>query len=313
MAIEYEDSSSVPEKLALLVLIAAIVIGNVCVFVTYIVRSDGKHWSNMFVLGMAFVDLFIGSFVLPMRFISAYDKPLTSRLCAALTIGESCSIACIIYNILFMIFVRLYNLKKAFQPIRRRYIIILLLTIWLSLFVFYGIPFMINSSSYLLTVTSSTTNQTSFCTTYATSIHHPLWMSYAEIGLIFSFPLLCIFLGNTFLIRHLCQRRPRRLDSIDRREYLVAKKMTWHVLSLSLAFLCLCLPWISIRILIIFVNTKTIQRTLQITYYFLIVKCVVFPILYAATNASFRGSFAMYRHKRITTNNRVWTVHAYFR
>ncbi|UJR16350.1 hypothetical protein I4U23_003255 [Adineta vaga] len=313
MAVEYEDSSSIPEKLALLAFIAAIIIGNICVFITYIVRADGKHWSNMFILGIAFIDLFIGSFVLPMRFVSAYGNPLTSRLCTALAIGESCALACTIYSIVFMIYVRLYDLKQLSKNIRRRYIIILLITTWIASFLFYGIPFMINSSNYLLTMTSSTTNITSYCTTYTTSIYHPPWMAYTEIGVIYSFPLLCIFIGMILLAHHLCQQRPRGLDSIDRKHYVEQKKMTRHVLILSLAFLCLCLPWISVRVLITFLNTKTIQRTLQITYYILILKSVLFPILYAATNASFRGSFAIYRHKRITTNNRVWTVEGYFR
>src|SRR5271163_1690660 len=112
MSDQYESSSSTPEKLTLLVFIAAIVTGNICVFVTYLVRGQGRHWSNVFVLGMALIDLFIGSFILPMRFVSAYGSPLTSKLCAALTIGESCALASVIYAILFMVYTRLYDLKK---------------------------------------------------------------------------------------------------------------------------------------------------------------------------------------------------------
>ncbi|CAF4915508.1 unnamed protein product, partial [Rotaria sp. Silwood1] len=112
MGVEYEDSSSTLEKLTLLVFIVAIVIGNICVFITFFTRADDKHWSNMFILGMAFIDLFIGGFVLPMRFISAYGNPLTQKLCVALRIGESCALAAVIYAILFMIYTRLYSLKQ---------------------------------------------------------------------------------------------------------------------------------------------------------------------------------------------------------
>ncbi|CAF4317204.1 unnamed protein product, partial [Adineta steineri] len=177
----------------------------------------------------------------------------------------------------------------------------------IAIFLFYGIPLMINSSSYLLIITSSSSNITSYCTTYTTSIYHPLWMVYTEIGLIYSIPLLFNFIGLLFLLHNLCQKRPRGLDAIERKHYVEKKKMTWHVIVLSLTFICLWLPWITIRILIIFDNTKQIQRALQIAYYVLILKSVLFPILYAATNSSFRGSFAIYKHKRITINNRVWT------
>ncbi|CAF1029688.1 unnamed protein product [Rotaria sordida] len=312
MTIDFEDSSSTPEKLALLVFIAAIVVGNICVFVTYFIRANGKHWSNIFVLGMAFIDLFIGGFVLPMRFLSAYGSPLTSKLCAALSIGESCALAAVIYAIGFMVYTRLYNLKQTSIDIRRRYLIMLLLISWIVLFLFYGVPFMTNYSSYLLTVTSSTTNITTYCTTYTTSIYHPTWMAYTEIAIIYSLPLLCIFTGLIFLIRHLCKPRPPRLDKVQRKQYREQKQMTWHIVILSITFILLWLPWITIRILIIFHNTKEIQRALQITYYILILKSVFFPILYASTNASFRGSFAIYRHKRITTNNRVWTINEHF-
>jgi len=272
------------------------------------VRTDGKHWSNMFVLGMAFIDLFIGGFVLPMRFISAYGSPLTSKLCAALAIGESCAIAAVIYAILFMIYTRLYTLKQPKMNIHRRYLILLLLSSWIILFLFYGIPFITNYSSYLVIITSATSNSTSYCTTYATSIYHPLWMAYTEIGVIYSLPLIFIFTGSIYLLHHLCQQRPRRLGVDERKIYLKQWQMTWHVFILSTTFIFLWLPWISIRILIIFHNVPSIQSALQITYYILILKSVVFPIFYASTNPSFRGSFAIYRRQRITVNNRVWTV-----
>jgi hypothetical protein len=89
--------------------------------------------------------------------------------------------------------------------------------------------------------------------------------------------------------------------------------MTRHVVILGITFLFLWLPWIIIRILIVFHNTTEIQRALQITYYILILKSALFPILYASTNSSFRASFAIYRHKRVTTNNRVWTVNKHSR
>ena len=186
MAVDYADSTSTPEKLTLLIFIAAIVIGNVsfgsiilhfrkssvqlCVYITYLVRADGKHWSNMFVLGMAFIDLFIGGFVLPMRFISAYGNPLTDKLCAALAVGESCAIAAVIYTIVFMIYTRLYNLKHPTTYIHRRFLVLLLLVSWLVFFLFYGIPFITNYPSYLITLVSATSNVTSYCTTYTTSI-----------------------------------------------------------------------------------------------------------------------------------------------
>jgi hypothetical protein len=257
---------------------------------------------------MAFIDLFIGSFVLPMRFISAYGNPLTSKLCAALSIGESCALASVIYSIVFMVYTRLYDLKKPSIKIHRRYLIIILLTSWIIFFLFYGIPFMTNYSSYLVTIKSSTSNITSYCATYTASIYHPPWMAYIEIVIIYSVPFLSIFIGLYFLIHHLRQRRPKGLDLIQRKYYLEQKKMTWHVVILSLTFSFLWLPWIIFRIIIIFQNTKQIQQALQITYYILIFKSVIFPILYASTNSAFRGSFAIYRHKRITMNTRVWTV-----
>jgi hypothetical protein len=267
----------------------------------------------MFVLGMAFIDLFIGGFVLPMRFISAYGSPLTPKLCAALGIGESCAIAAVIYAILFMIYTRIYSLKQVLIDIHRRYLILLLLlSSWIILFLFYGIPFMTNYSSYLVTITSTTSNSTSYCTTYTSSIYHPPWMAYTEIGMIYSLPLIFIFMGTIYLLYNLCQRRPRRLELGERKIYREQRQMTWHVFILSITFIFLWLPWISIRILIIFDNIPSIQRALQITYYILILKCVFFPILYASTNASFRGSFAIYRHQRITMNNRIWTVNNNF-
>ena len=255
---------------------------------------------------MAFIDLFIGGFVLPMRFVSAYSSPLTSKLCAALTIGESCALASVIYAILFMIYIRLYDLNKTGKDIRRRYLIIIVLTSWIIFFLFYGIPFMTNYSSYLLTQTSL--NITTYCTTYTTSIYHPPWMSYTEIGIIYSFPFVMIFVGLCVLIYYLCQTQPKRRDSIQRKYYREQRQMTWHVTILSLAFVCLWLPWIITRILFTFTNTIQIQRALQITYYILVFKSVIFPILYASTNASFRGSFAIYRHRRILLSNRVWTL-----
>jgi hypothetical protein len=258
---------------------------------------------------MAFIDLFIGGFVLPMRFLSAYVNPLTSRLCVALSVGESCAIASVIYSILLMVYTRLYSIKQTSINIQRRYLIIILLASWIIFFLFYGIPFIINDSSFLLTMTTS--NMTSYCTTYTTSIYHPLWMSYTEIGMIYSVPFLLILIGLCFLMPHLCQPRPRKLDFIQRKSYLEQKQMTRHVVILSLTFLLLWLPWIIIRVVFIFQNTKQIQRALQISYYILILKSVFFPLLYASTNSSFRGSFAIYRHKRITTNNRLWTVHGH--
>jgi hypothetical protein len=262
----------------------------------------------MFVLGMAFIDLFIGGFVLPMRFISAYGSPLTPKLCAALGIGESCALAAVIYAILFMIYTRLYSLKCAEKVIHRHYLIFLLISSWIILFLFYGIPFMTNYSSYLVTITSTTSNSTSYCTTYTSSVYHPPWMAYTEIAVIYFLPLTCIFIGTIYLLCILCQQRPKGLKFDERKMYREQRQMTWHVFLLSIVFICLWLPWISIRILIIFDNIPIIQRTLQITYYILILKSVLFPILYASTNAAFRGSFAIYRHQRVLMRNRVWTI-----
>jgi di/tricarboxylate transporter len=133
-------------------------------------------------------------------------------------------------------------------------------------------------------------------------------MSYTEIGIIYSLPLILILIGTIYLLYYLCQRRTRRFELGERKKYRQQRKMTWHVFVLSITFILLWLPWISIRILIIFYNIPTIQRSLQIAYYILILKSAIFPILYASTNASFRGSFAIYRRQRITMNNRVWTV-----
>ena len=279
---------------------------------TYIVRADGKHWSNMFVLGMALIDLYFGGFVLPMRFISAYGSPLTQKLCAALAIGESSAMGAAIYAILFMIYTRLYDLQQPQPDIRRRYLILLLFSSWIALFLFYGIPFMINYSSYLLAITSPTLNTTSYCTTYTTSVYRPPWMAYTEIGAIYSIPILFIVIGLICLIRYLCQARPRRLEIAERKIYVQQRQMTWHVFLLGLTFLLFWLPWISMRIVIIFYSTRTLRRVLQITYYILVLKSVLFPILYAATNTAFRGSFAIYRHERIIMNNRVWSIHDHF-
>ncbi|CAF1651114.1 unnamed protein product [Adineta ricciae] len=258
---------------------------------------------------MAFIDLFIGGFVLPMRFISAYGNPLTDKLCAALAVGESCAIAAVIYTIAFMIYTRLYNLKHPTTYIHRRFLILLLLVSWLVFFLFYGIPFITNYPSYLIILVSTTSNTTSYCTTYTTSIYHPLWMAYTEIGVIYGLPLFVIVIGLILLMKELCKRRPRKLEAPERKMYNNERKMTWHVFLLGATFVCLWFPWITVRIVIIFYNTHTIQRTLQITYYILTLKCVLFPLLYASTNASFRGSFAIYRHQRIVLNNRVWAVH----
>lgn len=266
----------------------------------------------MFVLGMAFIDLFIGGFVLPMRFISAYGNPLTPKLCAALGIGESCALAAVIYAMLFMIYTRIYSLKQILIDIHRRYLILLLLISWTLLFLFYGIPFMTNYSSYLVTITSTTSNSTSYCTTYTSSVYHPPWMSYTEIGIIYVIPLTFIFIGIIYLLKNLCRKRPRRFELGEKKIYFEQRQMTWHVFILSITFFFLWLPWITVRILIIFHNIPTIQRILQITYYVLILKSVFFPILYASTNASFRGTFAIYRHQRITLNNRVWTLNNHY-
>ncbi|CAF4535490.1 unnamed protein product [Rotaria sp. Silwood1] len=308
MGVEYEDSSSTLEKLTLLVFIVAIVIGNICVFITFFTRADDKHWSNMFILGMAFIDLFIGGFVLPMRFISAYGNPLTQKLCVALRIGESCALAAVIYAILFMIYTRLYSLKQPSLNIRRRYPLLLLIISWIILFLFYGIPFMATYSSYLLPATSTASNTTSYCTTYTTSIYHAPWMAYTEIGIIYSLPLIFIFIGLIYLLQYLCQPQPRQSELAARRIYLEQRQMTWHTFLLGITFFFLWLPWISIRILIIFLHTYAIQHALQITYYILILKSLIFPLIYASTNASFRGSFAIYRHQRVIMNARVWTI-----
>ena len=266
----------------------------------------------MFVLGLAFIDIFIGGFVLPVRFISAYGSPLTAKLCAALAIGESCAIGAVIYAITFMIYTRLYDLKRSNPEIRRLFLILLLVLSWLALFLFYGIPYMINYSTYLLSITSPTTNLTTYCTTYSTSIYRPPWMAYTEIGIIYGAPLLLVFVGLVCLARHLCRPKPRRLEVNERKIYRAQRQMTWHVFLLGATFLCLWLPWISIRIIIIFDNRQQIQRILQITYYILILRSVLFPVLYASTNADFRGSFAIYRHQRITTNNQVWVANEHF-
>ena len=235
-----------------------------------------------------------------MRFVSAYGNPLTSKLCAALSIGESCALASVIYAIAFMVYTRLYDLKKtsigySSSLSNNNFINImdyLLSFLWYTI---YDKLFKLSCNNNI-----STSNITSYCTTYTTSIYHPPWMAYTEIGIIYSFPFLSIFIGLSFLIHHLCQRRPKGLDLIQRKYYLEQKQMTWHVVILSLTFIFLWLPWIIFRIIIIFHNTKQIQQALQITYYILILKSVIFPILYASTNSSFRGSFAIYRHKRIT-------------
>lgn len=266
----------------------------------------------MFVLGMALIDLFFGGFVLPVRYLSAYGNPLTRKLCTALAVGESCAMAAAIYAILFMIYTRLYDLKQPKPTIYRRHLILLLILSWLVLFLFYGIPYMINYSDYLIGITSTALNTTTYCATYTTSVYRPLWMAYTEIGAIYSCPMILISIGLLRLLRQLCQRKPRRLEGAERKTYLEQRQMTWHVFLLALFFLLLWLPWISVRITIIFLNTRTLRSVLQITYYILVFKSVLFPLLYASTNASFRGSFAIYRHQRITMNNQIWSVHDHF-
>lgn len=261
---------------------------------------------------MALIDLFFGGFVLPMRYLSTYGNPLTQKLCAALAIGESCSMAATIYAILFMVYVRLYDLKEPKPEIHRRYLILLLFSSWVALFLFYGVPFMINYSSYLLPMTSVKLNTTRYCATYTTSVYRPPWMAYSEIGAIYSFPVLMIIIGVICLIQKLCRAKPRRVELTERKMYLEQRQMTWHVFLIALVFLGLWLPWISIRITIISFNILTLRRVLQITYYVLVLKSLVFPILYASTNSAFRGSFAIYRHQRITLNNRVWSVNDHF-
>ncbi|CAF3565277.1 unnamed protein product, partial [Rotaria sp. Silwood2] len=161
-----------------------------------------------------------------MRFISAYVNPLTQKLCAALRIGESCALAAVIYAILFMIYTRLYSLKQPSPNIRRRYILLLLIISWIILFLFYGIPFMTN---YVLPLISTTSNITSYCTTYSASIYHPPWMAYTEIGIIYSLPLIFIFIGLIYLLHYLCQPRPKQLESAERRIYLEQRQMTWDI------------------------------------------------------------------------------------
>ena len=205
-----------------------------------------------------------------------------------------------------MVYTRLFNLHWPNKRIPRHYLILLLIASWLIFVLFYVIP-LLNTSSEDLRM-RTTGNVTSYCSTYATSIAHPLWMNYVELIMIYLIPLSLILLGLIFLGKSFCQVKPKGLDLIQRKSYLERKKMTRHVLILSSTFLLLWLPWIILRIIFIWSNTKSIQHALQITYYILIVKCFIFPILYASTNASFRGSFAIYRHKRITMNNRVWTI-----
>ncbi|CAF3695284.1 unnamed protein product [Rotaria socialis] len=309
MITEYVDSTSVLEKLGLLAFIFAIVTGNICAFVTFCVRGDKKYWSNMLILGMSFIDIFIGSFVLPLRYLNAYGHPLTPKLCTALRIGESGALAAVVYAIIFMIYARLYNLKRPSVVIHRRYLLILLLSSWIVIFLFYGIPFMIDYSNYSLSITSTNTiNATSYCTTYATSIYHSPWMAYTEIGIIYSMPLILISIGLIYLLHCICQPRPKQLGPTERKIYLKNQKMIWHVFLLGTTFLFLWVPWMSVRILIIFYSTYTIQLVLKITYYILLFKSVLFPIVYASTNASFRGSFAMYKHQRMTFNTRVSVI-----
>lgn len=150
---------------------------------------------------MAFIDLFIGCCVLPMRFVSAYGNPFTSKLCAGLAIGESFALASIIYLISFMMLIRIYDLRKSSNYIKRRYLILIILLLWLILFLFYGIPFLTNYSNYFTNIPSSS-NETSYCITYIKSIYHPPWMAYTEIVIIYSIPLLCICTSLVFLLNN---------------------------------------------------------------------------------------------------------------
>ena len=257
---------------------------------------------------MALIDLFIGGFVLPMRYLSNYGSPLTSKLCAALTIGESCALGLVIYTVTFMIYARLYDLKRPSAHIRQHYPLIFSIVASLALFVFYGIPFMANYTTYLLRVVSTASNATMYCSTYMLSVYRPSWMSYIEIGAIYVVPFLSNSIGLACLVRCLHQPKPGRMNVQERKQYKTQRQTTWHVLLLGSTFLFLWLPWVTIRILVVFHNIRSIQRALQISYYVLMFKSVLFPILYAASNSNFRCSFAIYRHKRITMNNRVWTL-----
>lgn len=261
---------------------------------------------------MTLIDLLIGGFILPVRYINTYGNPLHKNFCVALVIGESCAMAEIIYSILLMIFTRIYDLKSSTQEIRRRTLFFMLILFWLIFFVFYGVPFILQQSNYLIEKHTSASNVTSYCENYNTSINHPLWMMYIEIVFIYSIPTFLICYGNIRLIQNLCEKPPRKMEQGEYKKYLFRRQMTWHVFLLSIAFLVLWLPWVSIRILITFETTRTIRLVLRIFYYVFTFKSVLFPILYASTNSSFRGSFAIYRHYRIKMNNRVWSVHDNF-
>ncbi|CAF1278901.1 unnamed protein product [Didymodactylos carnosus] len=311
---ELQPSSTTIERLTILVFIAAIVIGNLCVFVTYFVRTEGKHWTHIFILSMAFIDLFIGSFVLPVRYMSVYSgQSINSRLCAALAIGESCAIAAVLYTIGILNFMRIYEtFSQASLSVKRLLITAIILLTWIIFFLFYGIPYMTNYSSYLQTITSN--NITEFCVHYTVGTYHPKWMEITEMIVVYVIPMLLILTSTGYLTRLLCIPRPKfqKTEKTERKKYQESVQTTWHVYILSLTLLCLWLPWIILRIMSFFYINQ-IQQALQITYYILIFKCVLFPLMYAGTNPSFRGSFALYRHKRVVMNNRVWVMNENFR
>ena len=252
------------------------------------------------------IDLLIGGLVLPLRFLSAYGNPFRWKLCATLIVGEAWAFASVICVLVVMIYTRLYTLKRPEQVICRRYLMLVLIIFWISLFLFYGIPFIIHGEEYL----SPVSNQISYCRPYIRSVVHPLWMAHTEIGIVYWFPFGCMAVGLSFLLHSLCQARPKGLSCLERKQYKEQRQMTWHVFLLGAVFVFLWTPWMTVRTVITFYHTRAMERALQITYYILIFKSILFPLLYAASNASFRGSFAIYRHRRITMNNRVWTTNA---
>ncbi|CAF1196945.1 unnamed protein product [Didymodactylos carnosus] len=303
---QFQTSSSPVERLTILVFIAAIVIGNVCVFVTYFIRTKGTHWTQIFILAMSFIDLFIGSFVLPMRFMSAYSgQSMTSHLCIALVIGENCAMAAVLYAIGLLNCVRIYEIfgRTSSTITKRSLIVIIILLSWIIFFLFYGIPYMTNYSNYLRTTSSN--NITHYCVSYMTSIYHPKWMEIIEVIVIFGIPILLTLTSIAYLTRLLCKPRPKfqKTEKIEKKKYQEYVQITWHVYILSFTFLSLWLPWIILKITLFFIYTYPIQQALQITYYILIFKCVLFPLIYAATNPSFRGTFAIYKHRRVLMSN----------
>lgn len=237
-----------------------------------------------------------------MRFLSAYGNPFTWKRCATLIVSEAWTFASVVYVLVLMIFTRLYNLMQPGQTIRRRYLMLVLVISWICLFLFYAIPFIARGEEYLTPISAL------YCGTYVHSVFHPLWMAYTEMGVVYWFPFGCMAVGLSVLLHSLCQSRPKGLNFDERKQYKDRRQMTWHVFLLGTAFLILWVPWMTLRTVINFHQTRKIQHALQITYYILIFKSILFPLLYASSNASFRGSFAIYRHRRITMNNRVWTI-----